>query len=153
MSLNDTFGPFPGRPNHPDFAKLANVVLKQDGKTEDADFDFATYIRDFIDADSITHMAQQRASKMMMRNGMNPGLNARVLAMVCAAYMDAFLAGYQFNGNKIIDTLTSMERDAQRAIEQNTGGTAAHAAYLHTRWEAIAECLRVAKDEEADAEG
>jgi hypothetical protein len=100
MTLDDLFGPYPGRPDHPDFARLVDVVLQQDGKTEDRDFDFPAYVATFIDPESLSYMVLQRCMKMMARNGVDPSENREMLAMICAAYHDAFLTGYTFHERK-----------------------------------------------------
>lgn len=97
MSLNDVFGQFPGRPDHPDFAALADIVLQQDGRSYDADFDFGTYLGQFIDPASLRHMCQQRATMIVARMGKNPDLNARLVEAVAASMLDAFMVGYLFH--------------------------------------------------------
>lgn len=100
MSLDDVFGPFEGRPQHPDFAKLVDVVLQQDGKTEDADFNFPAFLAEFLDPDSITYMAKQRAMRTVANAGKNPTLNMGLVAMVASAYIDGFTTGYKYRDNK-----------------------------------------------------
>jgi hypothetical protein len=97
-SLNDLFGEFPGRPDHEDFAHLADVVLQQDGiAIEDPDLDYGVYLSQFIDPDSLRHMAEQRAKRALNRMGLNPALNAELLFTMAATYMDAFVAGFRFH--------------------------------------------------------
>lgn len=99
MSLNDVFGSYPGRPDHPDFAKLADVVLQQDGRSYDADFDFAKYLAEFIDADSLRHMARERSRRIA--DGLPTQLTLEdMVAAFSAIYLDAFMVGYQFHAKK-----------------------------------------------------
>lgn len=97
MSLNDLFGNFPGRPDHPDFAMLSDVVLRQDAKTEDRSFDTETYIASMIDPPSLAHMATQRAKRMIGILGLNPDNSSPLVAAIAGAYVDAFMTGYHFH--------------------------------------------------------
>jgi hypothetical protein len=97
MSLNDAFGDFPGRPDHPDFAMLSDVVLRQDGKIEDSSFDVETYIESMIDPPALRHMATQRARRMIGLLGLNPDNSARLVAAIAGTYVDAFMTGYHFH--------------------------------------------------------
>lgn len=96
MSLDDVFGPYEGRPQHPDFAKLVDVVLQHDGKTEDRGFDYEGYLGEVIDPASIVHVASQRAQQFLARKGKNPALNAQLVALVSSAYVDGFVTGYRY---------------------------------------------------------
>lgn len=102
MSLNDVFGPFPGRPDHPDFAVLADIVLQQDGRSYDADFDYGSYLGQFIDPASLRHMCQQRAKLIVVGMGKNPALNARLVDSVAASMLDAFMVGYLFHQRRML---------------------------------------------------
>lgn len=93
MSLDDIFGPFPGRPDHEDFRVLVDIVLAHDGKTEDPNLDFGAYLAAYIDPDSVTHMAQQRAKKILAHIGRNPALNARLVSAMASMFLDAFTIG------------------------------------------------------------
>lgn len=100
MSLNDTFGPFPGRPDHPDFARLADIVLQQDGRSHDADFDYGTYLGQFIDPASIRHMAVERSKRTASHLPRDLTLEDMVMAL-SAMFIDAFTIGYRFHERKI----------------------------------------------------
>ena len=96
MSLDDVFGPYPGRPQHPDFARLADVVLEQDGKTEDPALDFPAVLASFIDPESITHMAMQRGDRAAAQLGPVPTFD-EVVGLIAATYLDAFMVGYLYH--------------------------------------------------------
>jgi hypothetical protein len=96
MSLNDVFGEFPGRPDHPDFALLVDVVLQQDGKTEDKGFDIEEYMAPMIDPPSLTHMAQQRALRTVAMMGRDPRNNPKLVNVIASMYFDGFFTGYHF---------------------------------------------------------
>lgn len=99
MSLDDIFGPYPGRPNHPDFRKLVHVVLQHDGKTEDADFSFPKYIGATIDTDSLLHMAKERCRRYAEQLGALPD-DLPVFPIYMAAWLDAFMLGVEYEQAK-----------------------------------------------------
>ena len=107
MSLNDIFGQFPGRPDHPDFARLSEIVLQQDGRSYDPDFDYGEYMARYIDPASIRHMAQQRCQRTLESLGRSPGYEM-VLAAMGAAWLDAFVAGYTFHERKTAATVEEL---------------------------------------------
>lgn len=78
---------FPGRPTHPDFWKLSEIILQMDGKfAEDAPTDFEEFIDKEIDPTSIIYMAIQRADRLQGRN----------VGSIAALYMEAFIVGRRF---------------------------------------------------------
>lgn len=96
MSLDDVFGAFPGRPNHPDFRLLVDVVLEHDGKTEDPNFDMRSFLAEYIDPESLEHMATQRGMRFVANAGKNPAMNAQVVAMLGAMFLSAFTIGCEY---------------------------------------------------------
>jgi len=94
MSINDFFGDFPDRPTHEDFTALADVVLEQDGKLEDADFDFAAYLDETVNHESLEYMALHRARQFTSRMGLvDPAVAGAIEPLLAAIFMDAFLLG------------------------------------------------------------
>jgi hypothetical protein len=93
MSLDDIFGPFPGRPQHPDMAILADVILQLDGKTEDPDFNLPDFVGKDVDFDCLLHLAKQRC----LRVTRDPEM-AVVIAI--PIYLDAFMAGLAYANRK-----------------------------------------------------
>lgn len=86
MSLDDVFGPFPGRSSHPDMARLSNAVLWLDGEVAEGGHS----IKDIgdrlgIDVECVAHMATQRA--------MRAGVSAEQMPLAVALWADAFFAG------------------------------------------------------------
>lgn len=109
MSLDDVFGPFPGRPDHEDFRILTDIVLRQDGRSYDTDFDFREHLGQFIDPDSVTHMAEQRAGRLVrMSTGFE---NPKLTSMVAAAMIDAFMLGCQFQQRRTDEALRKLLAD------------------------------------------
>lgn len=105
MSLDDVFGPFEGRPQHPDFAKLVDVVLQHDGKTEDRNFDYEGYLRETMDPASLVYMANGRAKLFLARKGKNPALNGQLVAMVSSGFVDGFVVGFNYRARQQADAL------------------------------------------------
>ena len=100
MSLDDVFGPRPGRPQHPDFAHLSEIVLQQDGwavedlsKRPDA---FEEYIGRAIDPVSLTYMGTQRALRALAEAGVDPSVNRRLFVELSTFYVDAFMVGWRY---------------------------------------------------------
>lgn len=89
--MEHVFGKFPNRPKHKDFWNLSEIVLQQDGKTEDADFDFEAYISEVIDPDTVTYMAMQRAMRV--------GDTSQVTSHA-AIFLDAFMLGIKWQQRK-----------------------------------------------------
>jgi hypothetical protein len=87
--MTDAFDPHPGRPDHPDFWKLSDVILQQDGKTEDEDFDLAAWVSEVCDLDVVFYMAMQRGLRM----GVPPGV-------AFPLWLDAFMAGAAYAKKK-----------------------------------------------------
>lgn len=87
-NLDDTFGPFPGRPDHPDMEILSELVIALDSVTETPDFDFSTFIGETVDIESLIYLGVQRSLRMFP-----PG---PILERVSALYCDAFLVGVEY---------------------------------------------------------
>lgn len=96
MSLDDIFGEFPGRPQHEDFRVLVDIVLQHDGLTEDPNMDFGAFLAGYADPDSLTHMAQQRAKRILAHIGRNPALNAQLVTAMASMFLDAFTIGAEW---------------------------------------------------------
>lgn len=88
---------FPDRPDHPDFWRLSDVVLQQDGALQEAvdkDAEYDRIIAEHVDLDSVMYLAQQRAQRVLLEQGF--GLNPDAVAMVSAAYLTGVVAGIAF---------------------------------------------------------
>ncbi len=111
--LEDVFGRNPHRPNHPDFWRMSEILLGNDGAMDEAPDEMKESIwRDrvasVVDVQSVTYMAVQRALKL---SGVNsnpfrqdtPQEVARK-AQGAALFIDAFVAGVMFaqRGNFIV---------------------------------------------------
>jgi hypothetical protein len=95
-AMNEAFGNFPDRPDHPDFWKLSEIVLGLDGAIEEAErtggsdvfHDLAT---EHCDLRSQLYMATQRVQRFLLELGPVDG------AMLAAsAWIDGFQVGVRF---------------------------------------------------------
>ena len=85
---------FPGRPDHADFWRLSESVLKQDGKMQEGQESFETVMSKIVDIDSICYMAEQRAEFLLDKTGMR---HSQVLkGLLMSMYLDAFTTGVGF---------------------------------------------------------
>lgn len=98
MSLNDIFGTFPGRPDHPDMTKLVDIILQQDGKTEDADFDMESHLSSIIDPTSVSFLSLQRAIRIA-----NSVSDKALLAKLSTMWIDGFLVGVELAKRAAVD--------------------------------------------------
>lgn len=85
---------FPGRPDHPDFWLLAEVVTNQDNKSENVSTK-EEQLGQVADPDSLLYVAQQRALRAL-----GPKASTGQLARMAAVWLDAFMAGAAFQAKK-----------------------------------------------------
>lgn len=94
--LNDFFGDVPGRPDHPDFWKLSEVVLGNDGRMEDPDPNaLIKLVEEIIDMSVMTYMAQQRAMRPLQNMGVQV-IEPDTFALMVSIWMDGFMAGAKY---------------------------------------------------------
>lgn len=97
--LDDLFGPGPmgDRPDHDDFKALVHLVLQQDGKTEDADFDMDAYLASMGDPGSISYVAIQRALRVLqLITGPDLQGDHHLWIMLSSLWIDGFMIGARF---------------------------------------------------------
>jgi hypothetical protein len=85
---------FPDRPDHPDFWRLSESVLKQDGKFSEGNEPFETVMAQMVDVESIVYMADQRADFLLDKTGAPKTLMLKGLLM--SMYLDGFTTGVGF---------------------------------------------------------
>lgn len=110
MDVNDFFGHSEHRPDHPDFWKLSDVLLKMD-----SDLDTGTMTREQqeeqfkirlgelgIDEGVLSYAATQRALRAMdgMPPGMPPQLKAMFGVLLSSVWIDGFAAGNFYQQDK-----------------------------------------------------
>lgn len=91
--LGDLFGSFPNRPNHPDFWVLSDVVLQQDGVTEDKDFDFEAHLAKTVNPESLYYLANHRLGATGRQLGIP---HQTMLITGLGVFIDAFLLGVNY---------------------------------------------------------
>ncbi len=85
---------FPDRPQHPDFWRLSETVLKLDGKTQAGEE--ATDITALnVDVESALYMSQQRVGIMLRELGFGDAPKSVELMMI-TAYMGGVVHGIEF---------------------------------------------------------
>lgn len=83
----------PDRPQHPDFWRLSDVVLRQDGATqEEGEAGFLRILDETVDRDSLFYLAQQRAMIMVSQMGLPPSLTPALTT----AYLSGVVLGIGF---------------------------------------------------------
>lgn len=80
---------YPERPQHLDFARLVGVVNYLDGETSEGGRSFDEVVSQFVDAESLTYMAVQRARRVAAATGIDE-------AVLATLFIDGFCAGVRF---------------------------------------------------------
>ena len=94
--LDDVFGDMPGRPDHPDFWKLSEVVLGNDGRMEDPDPKaLVNLVEEVINMEVMVYVAQQRAMRPLQESGAQ-AISAETFSILVAIWMDGFMAGAKY---------------------------------------------------------
>jgi hypothetical protein len=83
---------FPDRPTHPDFWRMSEIILQQDGDATEGGQSVEEIVKETVDMQSLSYFAMQRAGKQLQ----NAGLPEALMPVVAATWMDAFLAGATF---------------------------------------------------------
>jgi hypothetical protein len=83
---------FPGRPTHPDFWRMSEVVLQNDGEATEGAQSMEEIVKDTVDLESLTYFAMQRAG--IYCKGM--GLPESMVPVLGSLWLDAFMAGAKF---------------------------------------------------------
>ena len=101
MNIEDILGKFEGRPNHPDFWTLSQLVLGMDASAKDGPIDVREMIEEVVDFDSISYMANGRAalSVNLVRDiSRSTGVSPAKLFenIIPSLYVDAFILGARF---------------------------------------------------------
>lgn len=80
----------PGRPQHPDFMKLADIVLALDARSLEDHETMEQLSAGVIDLESLVYMASQRCQRQLAHIGIT---DVRVLSAMGAAFLSAFITG------------------------------------------------------------
>lgn len=101
MNLDEEFGPAPGRPTHPDMARLSAIIRRNDKAAEQPGFDLEDFLRLYADPETVLYLAKQRVLRMSQTPGM--GQEAKLLA----AWIDGATLG-------LAASARDLPRDGQR---------------------------------------
>ncbi len=102
MDLRDIFGDNENRPDHPDFWKLSEVLLKLDSgldpsnpNEEEKEAQFQARLKEIgVDVDSLVYTAYQRAIRALGVNTQQDlVIKAPQVMMLTSIWLDAFAAG------------------------------------------------------------
>lgn len=83
---------FPNRPQHPDFWRLVSAVNYLDGEATEGGRSTQDILAQYVDAESIAYLSQQRFMRALEAAGGD--LDFRAIAL--SLYIDAFALGCQF---------------------------------------------------------
>lgn len=114
MTLDEEFGEFPGRPDHPDLKALSDIVISMDGQAEvlsltgesTEEFFQRRFKEAGIDEKAISWMAQQRAlmaSGVLSDTPFGP-FQELLGELLAAVWIEAALVGIAFEQHKHPDT-------------------------------------------------
>lgn len=87
----DSFEHFPGRPDHPDFWKLSDVLLRNDGRVSEDNGGFTATVTEHIDSDVLAYVSVQRALIQCHHQQMPP--TPQTVAVLAAMWVDGFIMG------------------------------------------------------------
>lgn len=85
---------FPDRPQSPDYWRISEVVMQQDGRATEGGEEMPQVIADIVDERAVTYMAIDRARMVQQGSGMRE--NPVLTQMFAALWVDAFTAGIRF---------------------------------------------------------
>lgn len=92
----------PNRPQHPDFMKLADILLRHDGPTTDPttmeNFSMMDRIAEDIDPEVLTYMSQARAAVYlrMVEQELGTPISSSHLVSMAGSWVDGFLVGIEW---------------------------------------------------------
>ena len=100
----------PTRPEHDDFWLLSEVILDSD--TQATTESLLDAVRDYVDLQSLTYMAQQRAIRALGISDIDELTSSREeVVTLAAAWMDAFVLGVRFERERNNPTSKSFGSD------------------------------------------
>lgn len=100
---------FPNRPDHPDFWMISQALIDTDAQAEGKQETFADLVGRYVDPESLTYAATQRALRMT-----GPAGDPAMRRAFATLWMDAFVAGCRFSGLKARDAQAVKDDDPER---------------------------------------
>lgn len=105
-TLDDEFGHVPGRPTHPDMARLSAIIRHNDALSERPLFQMALFVAQYADPETVFYIAKQRALRAeaaMEAQDREVDLGQGLMAM----WLDGLMLGLAASGREL-------PRDGQR---------------------------------------
>ena len=94
----------PGRPDHPDFWRLSELVLQLDGQATEAGMQLDEMVAGVIDPASLGYMAVMRAMKLVGAETRGQlAAKQREVARFATLYHEAFILGVRFEAKRSPD--------------------------------------------------
>lgn len=95
-SLDDEFGPYPGRPQHPDMKLLSDAAIHCDAQTDVWGRTIPDILSEHVDPQSLFYLARQRGLASIAALRIPKQLQNALLTMAQAQYVDAFAIAMQY---------------------------------------------------------
>lgn len=100
--IGSLFGDFPGRPEHPDFWRLSEIILQLDGKFNEDDAAVEDEVGMECDVATAFYMARQHAERMVENlerifgGPMHLEVESAIGGSLMAIWFQAFIMGSRF---------------------------------------------------------
>lgn len=94
--IEDVFGEAPGRPDHPDFWRLSEIILQLDSAIAEGAASVIGEISSEVDLKSATYMADQHGRRCVEILGIKGDAKTLLETMFVANWYQAFIMGSRF---------------------------------------------------------
>lgn len=100
--MNNLFGNFPQRPDHPDFWRISSILLKLDGRMDAADENgkekvWSDNVARWVDDATLNYSAMQRAFRPLgIRTGADLAIKGEQAVLLSVMWMEGFMIGAEF---------------------------------------------------------
>lgn len=102
--MNEAFGALPNRPDTKEFWRLSELVLKYDGRMDDAtdkEVVFRSSVNEFIELETLSYVAMQRAMRAVgATTKAQVAANMPAIATCASMYIDGFVHGCAFKSGE-----------------------------------------------------
>lgn len=101
-AMDEVFGKRPKRPDHPDFWRISEILLANDGAMDEAqgqdekDREWRRRTGAVVDIESVTYAGIQRAMRVGSAIDPRGFLPIKARAAIAALWVDAFVAGAMY---------------------------------------------------------
>jgi hypothetical protein len=98
IASGDWVSKWPGRPDRPEFWRLADITLQLDGAATEGGESVASLIaKSGMPADVLQYHATQRLGKLLERFDLPEEVAEAMLMFALPAYLEAFLVGWTYH--------------------------------------------------------